>query len=223
MAPRKGFDGMTFVAVVFFLFLGFNFIKDMGSDVTVAQGAEIARLEPPTDTLSMYGISEEEAAGGMANERPEPAGPEPEDVSEPSSDSDPADFAAPYKDYKITQGPHGFSYGHMAIDIAAGRGEKVFSPINGSVTELYVDEYGNPTLVIENEIFRVTMLHGDFTVNQGDQVELGQKVGTESNHGYTTDMQGNPCWGRNCGYHTHLNVYDKRAGTNVNPLDLIGR
>jgi murein DD-endopeptidase MepM/ murein hydrolase activator NlpD len=111
----------------------------------------------------------------------------------------------------------------MAIDIAAGKGATVRSPINGSVTELYVDQYGNPTLVIENEYYQVTMLHGDYTVNPGDPVTEGQPVGTESNHGYTTDMQGNLCRGRNCGYHTHLNVFDKRTGTNVNPLDLIDR
>jgi hypothetical protein len=48
-------------------------------------------------------------------------------------------------------------------------------------------------------------------------------VGVESNLGYTTDMAGVPCWGRDCGYHTHLNVFDKRIGGNVNPLELLGR
>jgi murein DD-endopeptidase MepM/ murein hydrolase activator NlpD len=214
MPPKRGFDGLAFVAVVFFLFLGFNLFKDLGNNVTVAQGAEITMLEPPADTLSMYGIREEEAMGGGESIEVEP---------EPEIESDPAAFTAPYKEYKITQGPHGFSYGHMAIDIAAGKGATVRSPINGSVTELYVDQYGNPTLVIENEYYQVTMLHGDYTVNPGDPVTVGQPVGTESNHGYTTDMQGNLCRGRNCGYHTHLNVFDKRTGTNVNPLDLIDR
>jgi murein DD-endopeptidase MepM/ murein hydrolase activator NlpD len=219
MIPRRGFDGLTFVAVVLFLFLGFNLFKDMGSDVAVAQGAEVSPFNPPSDTLSLYAIGLNEAAGGVEKDVDESDTEEAESPKE----TDPSAFAAPYKHYQITQGPHGFSYGHMAIDLAAGKGEKVLSPINGLVTELYIDEYGNPTLVIENEVYQVTMLHGDFTVNQGDSVSLGQKVGTESNHGYTTDMQGNPCWGRNCGYHTHLNVYDKRTGSNVNPLDLIGR
>jgi len=130
-------------------------------------------------------------------------------------------FAAPYKQYTLTQGPHGFSYGHMAIDIAAGKGAKILSPINGEVTELYTDQYGNPTLVIENKIYRVTLMHGDYTVQVGDKVKLGERVGSESNHGYTTDMFGQSCAGRNCGYHTHLNVFDKRVGANVNPLNLI--
>lgn len=43
----------------------------------------------------------------------------------------------------------------------------------------------------------------------------------ESNIGYTLDMAGNLCAGRDCGYHTHLNVYDKRLGYNIDPLSLI--
>ena len=131
-------------------------------------------------------------------------------------------FAAPYADYTITQGPHGMSYGHYAIDIAAGRGAQISSPINGIVTQLYVDEYGNPTLVIENEVYSVLMLHGDYSVAIGETITIGQQVGTESNKGYTMDMAGNLCYGRSwCGNHTHLNVYDKRIQSNVNPLDLI--
>ena len=129
-------------------------------------------------------------------------------------------FAAPYEQYTITQGPHGFSYGHAAIDLSAGKGAIIHSPINGEVTGLFIDGVGNPTLVIENPFFRVTLLHGNYTVAIGDQLEAGQKVGLESNQGYTTDMQGNPCGGRDCGYHTHLNVYDKQLGENINPLNL---
>lgn len=135
----------------------------------------------------------------------------------------PTAVQAPYTNYQITQGIHGASYGHMAIDLAAGRGEPVLSPINGVVTALYVDEYGNPTLQIENDVYLVTILHGDFTVQLGDSLRAGEQVGTESNKGYTMDMQGNLCYGREwCGNHTHLNIYDKRIGSNVNPLDLIG-
>jgi murein DD-endopeptidase MepM/ murein hydrolase activator NlpD len=130
-------------------------------------------------------------------------------------------FLAPYDNYVITQGLHGYSYGHMAIDISGGKGTVIKSPITGVVSENYIDGLGNPTLVIENEEYKVTLLHGIYTVSIGDQLNAGQPVGTESNLGYTTDMQGNPCAGRECGYHSHLNVYDKRLGANVNPLDLI--
>ncbi len=130
-------------------------------------------------------------------------------------------FIIPYDDYILTQGPHGMSYGHFAIDIAAGKGEAIKSPINGRVSELFVDNVGNPTLVIENEAYEVTMLHGNYSIELGQRVRLGEQVGTESNQGNTRDMSGRSCRNRNCGYHTHLNVYDKRAGQNVNPLDLL--
>lgn len=133
----------------------------------------------------------------------------------------PTDFVSPYADYTLTQGVHGTSYGHMAVDIAAGKGATIYSPIHGEVTALYVDGIGNPTLVIENEVYKVTMLHGDYTVQIGESLKAGDTVGTESNLGNTTDMQGNSCRNRNCGYHTHLNIFDKRIGTNINPLNLL--
>ena len=109
----------------------------------------------------------------------------------------------------------------MAIDIAAGKGAIIYSPIHGKVSELFIDGVGNPTLIIENEVYRVTMLHGVYSVHIGESVRAGEIVGTESNLGNTTDMQGNSCRNRDCGYHTHLNVYDKQIGTNINPLDLL--
>jgi murein DD-endopeptidase MepM/ murein hydrolase activator NlpD len=130
-------------------------------------------------------------------------------------------FASPYKKYTLTQGLHGQSYGHLAIDIAAGKGAKILAPINGVVSARFIDQYGNTTLVIENEHYEVLMLHGNYSVAEGEQVAIGQVVGKESNNGYTTDMAGRSCAGRDCGYHTHLNVYDKELGKNVNPLNLI--
>lgn len=132
-----------------------------------------------------------------------------------------AEIRAPYDDYILTQGPHGASYGHMAIDLTAGKGEAVLSPISGEVTSHYIDEYGNTTLVIENQFWQVILLHGDYTVSVADQVEIGQPVGQESNNGYTVDWRGRSCRGRDCGYHTHLNILDKRSGENVNPLEVL--
>lgn len=127
----------------------------------------------------------------------------------------------PYDSYVLTQGIHGASYGHKAIDLAAGKDSIIKSPINGEVRALYVDEYGNPTLVIENEAYIVTMLHGKYNVMEGDMLLIGQPVGRESNLGYTTDMQGRSCKNRNCGYHTHLNIFDKELNSNVNPLEVL--
>ncbi|MBK8985996.1 MAG: M23 family metallopeptidase [Chloroflexi bacterium] len=149
-----------------------------------------------------------------------PVQPQPQPKPELSGDA--TVVVAPYANYQITQGLHGYSYGHMAIDLAAGRGEPVLSPINGVVSALYTDEYGNPTLEIENEVYVVLLLHGDYSVQIGDELKAGQVVGVESNKGYTMDMQGNLCYNREwCGNHTHLNVYDKRIRSNVNPFDLI--
>ena len=54
-----------------------------------------------------------------------------------------------------------------------------------------------------------------------DKVSIGQPLGTESNQGYTFGPGGILCRGLDCGYHTHLNVYDKYLRSNVNPLDVI--
>jgi murein DD-endopeptidase MepM/ murein hydrolase activator NlpD len=134
---------------------------------------------------------------------------------------DPESFSAPYKKYTITQGLHGQAYGHLAVDLSAGKGKTIKSPINGYVTDYYVDAYGNPTLVIENQVYRVTLLHGKFSVEVGTRVEIGQNVGVESNKGFVTDMNGRVCQTKACGYHTHLNVFDKRKGKNINPLKLL--
>ena len=128
----------------------------------------------------------------------------------------------PYETYWVTQGLHGTDYGHLAVDLAAGKGSTIFSPINGVVRGSYVDQYGNTTLVIENDRYRVSLLHGDYVVVVGETLRAGQAVGSESNHGYTTDMQGNSCRNRECGYHTHLNIFDKQLGRNVDPLALLG-
>lgn len=206
---------MMLAAILFMALVGFVVINDLlGSQSGSALSVEDRSVQAVVDPAV-----EEQAAVEQAVEDPE-VGSGREDSTDPANARA---FAAPYKKYTLTQGPHGYSYGHMAIDIAAGEGAAILSPINGKVTDRYIDQYGNPTLVIENKNYRVTMLHGDYTVDVGDGVKLGQKVGKESNQGYTTDMAGVPCAGRNCGYHTHLNVFDKRVGANVNPLDLIDK
>lgn len=147
--------------------------------------------------------------------------PTPIPTPTPLPDDDPLLVVAPYAEYWLTQGPHGESYGHLAIDLAAGEGATILSPINGVVTANTIDQYGNTTLILENTAYVVILLHGLYTATEGEKVRAGQPVGTESNIGYTMDMQGNLCWNRDCGYHTHLNIYNKTLARNVNPLDLI--
>lgn len=203
---RSGFDGLTFAAFVFILFTGWMLVRDIR---THDAGALISG--EGTENLMITGLPEpieadEEIGSGRES---------------PPNAIDDSLVAAPYDQYTITQGTHGFSYGHMAIDISAGKGAVIKSPISGHVTEKFVDQYGNPTLVIENDFYRVTMLHGKYKVEVGEVLAIGQMVGRESNMGYTTDMWGRSCRDRDCGYHTHLNIFDKHAGSNVNPLSLI--
>jgi murein DD-endopeptidase MepM/ murein hydrolase activator NlpD len=153
-----------------------------------------------------------------------PADLAPDQVIAAEIQSDPAwhgAIAVPYDTYFLTQGIHGESYGHLAIDIAAGNGSIIKSIINGTVTGTGYDQWGNTFIQIENDYYVVLYLHGVYSPVLGDAVLAGQSIGTESNIGYTLDRAGNSCAGRDCGYHTHLNVFDKRLGMNIDPLTLI--
>ena len=198
---QEGIDVLGLFAILLIVLGGFMIFRDINSkDNDVAIGGEMV----VNSTESQEG--DPDVGSGR-------------DV--PANVGDPSLVAAPYNQYTLTQGPHGVSYGHLAIDIAAGKNAIIKSPIHGSVSELYTDQYGNPTLVIENDFYRVTMLHGKYKVAIGDPIELGQMVGRESNIGYTTDSWGRSCRNRDCGYHTHLNIFDKRIGSNINPLTVI--
>jgi murein DD-endopeptidase MepM/ murein hydrolase activator NlpD len=199
---RRQPDLLTIAALGFIVFMIFNVLRD--------QGIAFATIAPVN------------AANAMQKSiLPTPEEGQITTIAQSFEDQDA--IAPPYDSYTLTQGPHGQSYGQLAIDIAAGKGTEIKSPINGNVTALYVDDLGNTTLVIENDHYQVTMLHGIFTVKLGDHIKLGQGVGTESNQGNTVDGLGRSCRGRDCGYHLHLNIYDKRLGANVNPLDLFSR
>jgi murein DD-endopeptidase MepM/ murein hydrolase activator NlpD len=154
-----------------------------------------------------------------------PAAPPAVAIPQPAAQLAPAaplalPFASPYDSYWVTQGLHGASYGHLAVDLKAGQGTPIKSPISGTISARYLDGIGNTVLVIENDHYQVTLMHGEYTVSVGEPVSQGQVVGSESNIGNTTDSLGRSCRGRDCGYHTHLNVFDKVLGRNVNPLDL---
>ena len=204
---RGRVDGLTIVGVAFLIFIVFNVLSDRGWFSSVSQifnqpravSADASETKKETDVQVVVTQADTAAL---------PLG-------------DPDALAWPYEHYEITQGPHGMSYGHMAIDLTAGKGATILSPINGEVTELFVDQYGNPTLILENSHYQILMLHGDYTVQVGQTVTIGQPVGTESNHGYTLDALGQLCAGRDCGYHTHLNIFDKQLGSNVNPLEVL--
>ena len=201
--PSQGIDGLTLAAIAFIAFMAFILIREIRPEPILVD--DIAQKRESVASDQQLQVSEVE-----------------DSAQEPGQVLvDETLISAPYDQYTLTQGPHGFSYGHMAIDIVAGKGAVIKSPISGKVTASYVDQYGNPTLVIENDVYQVTLLHGKYELAIDEEVKLGQPVGTESNLGYTTDWWGRSCRNRDCGYHTHLNIFDKRLGGNVNPLDLI--
>ena len=61
-----------------------------------------------------------EEAAPVPETIPQPIDPAPVPVAPVVPDS--ATIVYPYDEYWVTQGPHGMSYGHMAIDLAAGKG-----------------------------------------------------------------------------------------------------
>ncbi len=133
----------------------------------------------------------------------------------------PEDIRLPYDDYVLTQKTHGAAYGDAAIDISAGPGMDILSPISGQVIRNDFDIYGNSILIIENEVWQVKLLHGAFYPAEGDWVGIGNPIGAESNIGYTYDIYGRSCWRRSCGFHTHMNVVDRRTGQNADLMKLL--
>lgn len=131
-------------------------------------------------------------------------------------------------DFRTTQGVHGESYGHKAIDIAAGKGANILSPCDCKVTGRDIDQWGNPFVELTelDGEYRHLFLHGDYVVEVGQEVQQGEIVGYESNHGYTVcgiDAYGNEIIGQNngCGYHSHWAAFDAVTGAPVYPGDLV--
>lgn len=213
---RGRLDALTIVGVGFLVLIFFNVLSDRGWFSGVKEV-----FNQPLIVSADASDLDEKTASMTDNLELDP--PSDQVTPEAVQVNDPDALAWPYEKYFVTQGPHGMSYGHMAIDLSAGKGATILSPINGEVVELYVDQYGNPTLILENSHYKILMLHGVYTVQVGERVALGQPVGVESNIGYTLDANGRLCAGRDCGYHTHLNIYDKQLGSNVNPLEVLPR
>ncbi len=222
---RYRFNGMTIVALSWVVLIALLVLADTGSAAPLVQtGGAIAPTPAAAETGRSAAPANPDvvavAAVEPAAEAVEAAPPESEAFTFTGGEEEKL-IAAPYTDFVLTQGLHGWSYGHNAIDLYAGKGEPVLSPINGVVVNYFVDQYGNTNLEIENAYYRVLLLHGNYSVEVGQRVALGEPVGTEWNNGYTLDFQGNLCTGRDCGYHTHLNIFDKLTGTNADPLALL--
>jgi hypothetical protein len=100
------------------------------------------------------------------------------------------------------------------IDLAGGKGTPLFSPISGNVSFTPNDGFGNPMWVIQNSQWKVLFLHGNFDVREG-YVMRGQKIGTEGNNGYVLCWDNKPPNGRDCGYHTHIEIISLATGESV--------
>lgn len=210
---RSRLDGMTLAGLAVLVLFAASVVRNWttaGHDVPDA--ADLAASQATATAV---------AATAIAATAEAPATPPPGDPAIPGDPAWHTAISVPYDDYFLTQGLHGASYGHLAVDIAAGNGEIIKSIINGTVTATGYDQWGNTYIQIENDVYAVLYLHGAYSLVTGDAVTAGQPIGTESNIGYTLDMYGNLCAGRDCGYHTHLNVYDKRIAGNIDPLSLI--
>lgn len=214
---------LSVVALLWIAMIAALLLSDASSQPVSAMqssAAEVFQTQPAASNPNRAAGSDQPDLSSVPVVEAIPVTPTPAPLPELDPD-DPQLVIAPYTTYIVTQGMHGFSYGHAAVDLAAGKGAEILSPINGAVTQLFTDYLGNPTLVIENDVYQVLLMHGDYTVAVGQQLHAGDLVGYESNNGNTIDWAGRSCRGRNCGYHSHLNIFDKRTGENTNPLSLI--
>ena len=211
---RKKPDAMTLVGLAVLLIFAAGIFRNSTTRVA-------ADAVPETPNPAAIAAAATEAAAAQAG-LPETAPPA-EDAAAADALARNTAISVPYDTYFLTQGLHGESYGHLAIDIAAGNGSTIYSIINGTVTGTGYDQWNNTYIQIENDVYTVLYMHGVYGLAVGDAVTAGQVIGTESNIGYTLDSYGNVCGytGRDCGYHTHLNVFDKRLGLNIDPLTLI--
>ncbi len=159
------------------------------------------------------------------------------------SDAEELMISLPYKDsYSVSQNGHfdnfntersilvvGDSPYFTAIDLGVGKNTPLYSPISGIVTFSGIDRidtWNNTILTIENSYYTVLMLHGNYAARAGTVVKKGDFIGTEGNNGYVLSG-GVVCstapYLSDCGYHTHINVWDKRLGFSVNILNLVSQ
>lgn len=113
------------------------------------------------------------------------------------------------------------AHGRAGYDLmGGGKDSPIFAPITGEVIYQYYQHNGNPLLIIENDSYRVKLLHGYWNTAEGDRVNQGEIIGYEGNMGLTF-RDGQFCGtGSNCGYHTHIEVWDKINNSPVNLAQL---
>jgi murein DD-endopeptidase MepM/ murein hydrolase activator NlpD len=100
---------------------------------------------------------------------------------------------------------------HAALDLAAGMGTPVKAAMDGRVSMAGVNAtYGKYIILTHSGGYQTMYAHlNAFSVNQGDYVDQGLKIGEVGNTGYST------------GPHLHFAIY--KNGRAVNPLDFLNQ
>jgi len=138
-------------------------------------------------------------------------------------------FMMIYANYRMTYPDHSQNQGQLANDYRAGEGAEISSPINATVILRAIDVRGNTILIIRNSCYEVFFAHGNYVVNVGQQVAIGNLLGYESNIGDTFPMwddgpeyNGVEKCGKDsgCGFHSNVNVKDVHTGANLNAEQL---
>lgn len=102
-------------------------------------------------------------------------------------------LAGIYKNHTVTQAAlHGLP-GWEGVDIKAGCGEPIYAPFAGTVTYNGLDGYNHlgiyeqsTMLTIKNDEMELTLLHGDYHLPVGSQVQARDVIGRENSHGWST-------------------------------------
>ena len=104
----------------------------------------------------------------------------------------------------------GASSYHQGIDIGASTGEKVIAAASGEVVISKYSYSGGNYIMISHgsQIYTVYMHLSKRSVNEGDTVVLGQKIGEVGSTGYST------------GPHLHFGI--RKNGQYVDPLTFVG-
>lgn len=97
---------------------------------------------------------------------------------------------------------------HKGIDIAAPAGEAIYATGDGTVVKSeFHEKYGNLIVIKHDEVYSTLYAHmASRLVEQGDQVQTGQKIATNGTTGLST------------GPHLHYEV--RKDGENLDPEKL---
>ena len=121
--------------------------------------------------------------------------------------------------YGKRKSPTGASSFHSGIDIPAPEGTPIKAICSGKVTFCSWGAGGGYTIVIENEIYKVSYCHVSpiFIVKKGDYINVGtiiSSVGPKNVYGIKNnpykDSNGNPTNGATTGCHLHLSIRKNR-------------